>query len=115
MHTNGVKCRGLRCERTTWKTCTEFATDFEHMQCELFLSVPTVRDLPAYAVDSARNVVRACVAYAIGGCTIIGGTTTPAGAFACLQPAFLSCVQGRGGQILGSISLVVDQSCGWRK
>jgi len=112
---DGFECRGFKCGRTTWKTFIGHAYDTEHMQCELFLRVPTLNGLSANLVNSARNVAQVCAGVALGGCGAIAVGTTPASALACLQPAFLACVKSRGGQALAALSLAADQSCGWRK
>jgi hypothetical protein len=111
----GFECERFKCGRTIWKTCIGHAYDIEHMQCELFLRVPTLENLPANLANSARNVARVCAGISLGGCGVIAATATPASALACLQPAFLACVKSRGSEALSTLSIAVDESCGWRK
>jgi hypothetical protein len=113
--TSGVKCRGLKCRRTTWRTCVGHAYDTQHMQCELFLRVPRLSNLPRGLENSARNVAEVCGAFAASTCGAVAVGTTPAAALACLKPAFLSCLRSRGGQALAALSVTVEQSCGWHR
>jgi hypothetical protein len=113
--TTGVKCNGLKCRRTTWKTCVGHAYDTQYMRCELILRVPTLAGLPASLQSAAINVARACAAYTLAVVGAIAAGTSPAAALAALQPTFVACVHSRGGQALAAMSLAVDRSCGWHK
>jgi hypothetical protein len=110
----GFKCRGLKCSRATWTTCTGWATDTQTMQCELFLRVPKPNSLAPAAFAAAKNVAAVCAAVALS--TVSAASLQSAGAaLAALQPVFVGCVQSRGGQALASLTVTVDQSCGWSK
>lgn len=113
--TTGVKCKGLKCRRTAWKTCIGHAYDTRYMRCELVLRVPAIARLPVYLQNAARNVASVCAGVAVATAASITPSTSPAAAIAILKPTFLACVQSRGGQALAALSLTVEKSCGWHK
>ena len=112
--TNGFKCSGLRCSHTVWKTCVGWAVDTQTMQCELFMRVPRLAGLTADAQAAARNVAEGCAVWALASAGAASLESAGA-ALAALKPAFLACVQSKGGQALAALSISVDQKCGWSK
>lgn len=112
---SGFSCHGLKCGRTTWTTCIGWATDVEHMQCHLFLTVPDPSSLASTLLARAREGAEVCGAFAISTSGAIAIGTSGAAALAALKPAFLACVENRYADVAASLSILVDQSCGWAK
>jgi hypothetical protein len=111
--TSEFKCSGPKCFHAK-TTCIGWATDTQTKQCELFMRVPRPNSLPAGVEASARYVAEACAGVALASIGADSFASADA-AIAVLKPVFLACVETRGGEGLATLSIAVDQSCGWNK